>query len=167
MLCSASTGTGSAARCRPRSAGSARLRSADPRDKLAIDPGFLTAQRDTQTLLDGIALVREILAHPAVAPEITAELEPGPDTFSPERIKAELPRRACTVYHPVGTCRMGSDERAVVDPELRVRGVAGLRVADASIMPRITGGNTNAPTIMIGELASDLIRGRRLGALEV
>ncbi len=85
------------------------------------------------------------------------ELHPGPSFTDRAALAREVPNRATTVYHPVGTCRMGSDERAVVDPRLRVRGVEGLRVADASIMPSITGGNTNAPALMIGERAAELI----------
>jgi choline dehydrogenase len=94
-----------------------------------------------------------------VAAEITSELEPGP-AYTAEKLVNEVRQRAATVYHPVGTCRMGSDDRAVVGPDLKVRGIEGLRVADASIMPRVTGGNTNAPSIMIGERAVDLILGR-------
>jgi choline dehydrogenase-like flavoprotein len=85
------------------------------------------------------------------------EINLGPEFADEKAIREELPNRIHTVYHPVGSCRMGSDERAVVDPQLRVRGIEGLRVADASIMPTVTGGNTNAPAIMIGEKAADLI----------
>ena len=90
---------------------------------------------------------------------ITEELAPGTDRKSDEELSAEVKLRASTVYHPVGTCRMGVDELAVADPQLRVRGIAGLRVADASIMPSITGGNTNGPSMMIGERAAALIAG--------
>ncbi|TNE84849.1 MAG: choline dehydrogenase [Deltaproteobacteria bacterium] len=141
----------------PKSRGELKLLSLDPADKLHIDPHYLEHPDDAKTLLDGIAMTRAIMAHPAIAGEVASELEPGIDG---EALKKELPNRVATVYHPVGTCRMGSDERAVVDPQLRVRGIEGLRVADASIMPSVTGGNTNAPCIMIGEKAADLIRGR-------
>ena len=114
-------------------------------------------ERDARLLMDGIALAREIMASPPMAGEVTGELEPGMDFRDVDALRRELPNRVATVYHPVGTCRMGSDERAVVDPRLRVRGVSNLRVADAAIIPSITGGNTNAPCIMIGEKAADLI----------
>jgi choline dehydrogenase len=91
-----------------------------------------------------------------VAPDVV-ELHPGPSFADRAALAREVPNRATTVYHPVGSCRMGSDERAVVDPELRVRGIEGLRVADASIMPSITGGNTNAPAMMIGERCAALM----------
>jgi choline dehydrogenase len=142
----------------PESRGEVRLRSADPGDAPVIDPHFLEARADREVLLRGIQITREVMAHGAIAGELTGELEPGPEFKDLQALTRELPNRVSTVYHPVGTCRMGSDERAVVDPELRVRGVEGLRVADASIMPSITGGNTNAPCIMIGERAADLLR---------
>ena len=143
----------------PKSRGTITMTSKDPTVAPVIDPGYLTDPADTQLLLDGIALCREIMAHASIAPELKLELHPGQDFFDPGAMRRELPNRVATVYHPVGTCRMGSDERAVVDPQLRVRGIEGLRVADASIMPTVTGGNTNAPSIMIGEKAADLIRG--------
>ena len=142
----------------PESRGEVLLRSADPRDTPQIDPHFLEASADVELLVRGVAIAREIMASPAIRSEITAELEPGPAFFDDAALRKELPNRVCTVYHPVGTCRMGVDERAVVDPQLRVRGIEGLRVADASIMPSVTGGNTNAPCIMIGEKAADLVR---------
>src|SRR5262249_32060623 len=126
---------------------------------------FLAEPEDRRHLLEGIAMVRAIMASPRLAGVVTGELHPGPAFASDEAIAAELPRRIHTVYHPVGTCRMGVDERAVVDPELRVRGLDGLRVADASIIPSITGGNTNAPCMMIGEMCADLVRGRAGGAV--
>lgn len=142
----------------PKSRGSFRLTSADPHAKPFIDPGYLTEAVDTDLLLQGVEITRAILAHPAFKAEIKAELEPGPD-FSADKLRAEVKWRASTVYHPVGTCRMGSDERAVVTPDLRVKGIEGLRVADASIFPSLTGGNTNIPSIMVGERAAELIRG--------
>lgn len=144
----------------PESRGEVRLRSADPADAPFVDPHFLEEPADTETLMRGIELVREIMASGPIARECTGELEPGPSFRDRAALARELPNRVSTVYHPVGTCQMGVDGRAVVDPSLRVRGIEGLRVADASIMPSIPGGNTNAPCIMIGEKAADLIRGR-------
>ncbi|MFI0480298.1 GMC family oxidoreductase [Actinomadura sp. 9N215] len=143
----------------PKSRGTLRLASADPSDAPVIDPGYLTDPDDARLLLDGIDLVRAVMADKIIARDVKAELSPGPAFPDRAALAGELPNRATTVYHPVGTCRMGADERAVVDPELRVRGVEGLRVADASIMPSITGGNTNAPSMMIGEHAAKLILG--------
>ena len=105
-------------------------------------------------------MLREIAATEPLASVRGRQLVPAEEVETDDEIEAFLRRETELLYHPVGTCRMGSDETAVVDPELRVRGVEGLRVADASVMPVITGGNTNAPTMMIGEKAADLIRGR-------
>ncbi len=142
----------------PESRGELTLRSLDPEVAPIIDPRFLEAQADVDRLMEGILLTREIVAHARMAAEIPREMHPGPAFPDEAALRRELPNRATTVYHPVGTCRMGSDERAVVDPSCRVLGIEGLRVADASIMPSIVGGNTNAPSIMIGEKAADLIR---------
>lgn len=140
----------------PESRGSVRLASTDPFTAPLIDPNYLAEPQDLETLVAGMELVRETLAHPAIAGEIGREVLPGSDRSGADL--AEFVRRnASGVYHPVGTCRMGTDERSVVDPTLRVRGVAGLRVADASIMPSIVGGNTNAAAMMIGERAAELI----------
>ena len=141
----------------PKSRGTLRLASADPATAPLIDPGYLTDPDDTRLLLDGIDLVREVMASKAIAGDVELELSPGPAFPDRAALAKELPNRATTVYHPVGTCRMGADERAVVDPALKVRGVDGLRVADAAIMPSITGGNTNAPAMMIAEHAAPLI----------
>lgn len=142
----------------PESRGELRLRSTDPDEAPHIDPNYLAEPRDVQTLIEGVGLTREIMADPAIAGEVTGELHPAEDAATEAQLRQELPHRICTVYHPVGTCRMGVDERAVVGPDLRVRGIDGLWVADASIFPTITGGNTNAPCLMIGERAADLIR---------
>lgn len=144
----------------PKSRGEVRLASADPTDAPLIDPAYLSDPADTELLVEGIRLIREVMANPLVAGGVDGEFSPGPDFFDDAALRRELPNRIHSVYHPVGSCRMGVDERAVVDPELRVRGIDGLRVADASIMPSITGGNTNAPCYMIGERASDFILGR-------
>ncbi|TAM90358.1 MAG: FAD-dependent oxidoreductase [Jatrophihabitans sp.] len=141
----------------PESRGTVRLASADPLAAPLIDPGYLSAPGDSEVLLDGMELIRETMASAGIAGEVRGELSPGPAYANRAALARELPNRATTVYHPVGTCRMGSDLRAVVDPSLRVRGVEGLRVADASIMPTITGGNTNAPSMMIGEHAAALM----------
>ncbi|HEY6795030.1 MAG TPA: GMC family oxidoreductase N-terminal domain-containing protein [Kineosporiaceae bacterium] len=141
----------------PRSRGTLRLASADPTAPPVIDPGYLREPDDARVLLDGMEIIREAFGSGLVAPDVV-ELHPGPDLRTRADLARELPQRATTVYHPVGTCRMGSDERAVVDPRLRVRGIEGLRVADAAIMPSITGGNTNAPALMIGEHAAAIIR---------
>jgi choline dehydrogenase len=140
----------------PKSRGSLRLASADPRAHPLIDPGYLREPDDTVVLLDGMEMVREAMSSSLVASDVV-ELHPGAAIGDRAALARELPNRATTVYHPVGTCRMGSDERAVVDPELRVRGIDGLRVADTAIMPSITGGNTNAPAMMIGEHCAALL----------
>lgn len=141
----------------PKSRGDIRLASADPTAAPLIDPAYLSDPADTEVLMEGIKLIREVMAAKAIAGDVTGELSPGPDLADDAAMRRELPNRIHTVYHPVGTCRMGSDDRAVVDPHLRVRGVEGLRVADASIMPTITGGNTNAPAMMIGERCAELM----------
>jgi len=150
---------------RPRSRGTLRLASRDARDAPLIDPQFLSAEEDLETLVRGFKLVRRIFAQPAFAPfdggNPARELYYG-DVRTDDEIRAAIRAHADTIYHPVGTCRMGSDERAVVDPQLRVRGIEGLRVIDASIMPTLVSGNTNAPVVMIAERASDLIRKRAL-----
>ncbi len=143
----------------PRSRGTLRLASADPAAAPVIDPAYLSDPGDATLLLDGMDLVREVMANKLIANRVSAELSPGPDYPDRAALAKELPNRATSVYHAVGTCRMGADERAVVDPALRVRGTEGLRVADASIMPSIVGGNTNAPAMMIGEHCAGLILG--------
>ena len=130
------------------------MRSADPADALDIDPRNLTADADVDALVACVELCREIgAAEPLAAGWGARELHPGPSRDLREFVRAS----ALSYAHPVGTCRMGTGDDAVVDPELRVRGVERLRVADASIMPVIPSGNTAAPTVMIGEKASDLV----------
>jgi choline dehydrogenase-like flavoprotein len=141
----------------PKSRGTLRLASADPAASPVIDPGYLTDPDDTRLLLDGMELTRAVMASKIIADQVSLELSPGPGYPDRAALARELPNRATSVYHAVGTCRMGTDEHAVVDPALRVRGIDGLRVADASVMPGITGGNTNAPAMMIGEHAASLI----------
>jgi len=141
----------------PKSRGTLRLASADPAAAPVIDPGYLTEPDDGRVLLDGMELIRETMSSKLIAGDVTLELSPGQDYPDRAALARELPNRATSVYHAVGTCRMGMDERAVVDPALRVLGIDGLRVADASIMPAITGGNTNAPAMMIGEHCASLM----------
>jgi len=141
---------------RPRSRGRVGLRSADPLAAPLIDPNFLGEDEDLEVLLRGAKAVREIMQAEALSGWRGGELhEPGDG--SDDALRAAIRRRADTVYHPVGSCRMGADDGAVVDERLRVRGLRGLRVADASIMPSVVGGNTNAPAIMIGERAAAMI----------
>lgn len=151
---------------RPESRGRLTLASADPAAAPVIDFNFLTAPADRQSLVEGIRLARRILAAPAFEPWRGQELHPGPSARSDEEILAKAKECLGLVYHPVGTCRMGSDDMAVVDASLKVHGVEGLRVVDASVMPTLISGNTNAPTIMIAEKASDLILGRDAPARE-
>jgi choline dehydrogenase-like flavoprotein len=141
----------------PKSRGTLRLASADPQAAPVIDPGYLNEPEDRTLLLEGIELIRATMASKLIADQVSLELNPGPDFRDRAALAKELPNRATSVYHAVGTCRMGTDEQAVVDPALKVRGIEGLRVADTSIMPAITGGNTNAPAMMIGEHAARLI----------
>ena len=144
----------------PRSRGRLELSSADPGAKPRIVTNSLAEREDIDALVAGMKLGREIAASEPLRSTVRRELFPGDGVRSDEDLEADVRQRLELLYHPVGTCRMGADERAVVDPELRVRGVEGLRVVDASIMPLIPGGNTNAPTMMIAERAADLIRGR-------
>jgi len=143
---------------RPDSRGTIMAASADPFAKPLIKPNYLSDPNDQRVLNAGIKLTRDIFSKQPLAQHSVAELIPGPDATSDEAL-AEYCRNYCTtIYHPVGTCRMGQGPAAVVDDRLRVHGIGGLRVADASIMPTLTTGNTNAPTIMIGEKAAVMIR---------
>ena len=146
---------------RPKSRGTVRLRSADPAAPIRFDGGFLDDPADVETLKRGVALARRILRAPALQRVIESEILPSAaDEIDDAALEAHVRAIAKTVYHPVGTCRMGGDAGAVVDPLLRVRTLDRLRVADASIMPAITSGNTNAPAIMIGERCADFVLGR-------
>jgi choline dehydrogenase len=144
----------------PRSRGRVTLRTASATDKPRILTNTLAEPEDVAAMVAGMRLAREIVASEPLRSVFRKELFPGAAFSGDEDLEADLRRRVELLYHPVGTCRMGTDERSVVDERLRVRGTEGLRVADASIMPLITGGNTNAPVIMIGERAADLVRGR-------
>jgi choline dehydrogenase-like flavoprotein len=144
---------------RPRSRGTVRLAGSDPRAAPLIDPNYWADPYDRQMSIEGFKIAREIMRQKALRPFVLAERLPGPDKVSDADLIEFGCQNAKTDHHPVGTCRMGHDDLAVVTPDLRVRGVAALRVCDASIMPKIVSSNTNAPTIMIGEKASDLVRG--------
>ncbi|MDX2484849.1 MAG: choline dehydrogenase [Pseudodonghicola sp.] len=143
---------------RPHSRGRVTLASDDPLAAPAIDPQFLSDPRDLQTTIKGAKMARAILQAPAMAPYQEKELFGIRDGMSDAQWESHIRARADTIYHPVGTCKMGVDDMAVVDPQLRLRGMQGLRVVDASVMPTLIGGNTNAPTIMIAEKAADMIR---------
>ncbi len=151
---------------RPRSRGSVTLRDADPATPPHIDPNFWAEPYDFEMSLRGFELAREIMSQPAFRQYVRREHLPGPQAKTRDDIAAHARRFGKTDYHPVGTCKMGVDELAVVDPSLRVHGLAGLRVADSSVMPRLVSSNTNAASIMIGEKASDLVKGNRALAPE-
>jgi choline dehydrogenase len=147
---------------RPESRGRVGLRSADPLDDPAIFPNYLAAEEDRRALRAGIAMARALADQPALRAIVGDEVEPGAGVATEADIDAWIRRSAETIYHPVGTCRMGvaDDAMAVVDTHLQVVGLTGLRVVDASVMPTLVGGNTNAPTIMIAEKAADMILGK-------
>jgi 4-pyridoxate dehydrogenase len=147
---------------RPESRGEITLASADPKSPPRIRQNFLATEGDRRTMRDGLKLVRRIVGAPPVKDFVVRELAPGANIESDDDLDAYIRATAATAHHPLGTCKMGpaADRLAVVDPELRVNGVAGLRVVDASVMPDLVGGNINAPVIMIAEKAADLIRGR-------
>jgi choline dehydrogenase-like flavoprotein len=142
----------------PKSRGTITLRSADPAAKPRILTNSLAEPEDVAALVAGVKLAREWAATEPLVSGLGRELFPGPGAATDDDLEADVRRRVDLLYHPVGTCRMGADEGAVVDPQLRVRGIEGLRVVDASVMPVIPGGNTNAPTIMVAERAADLIK---------
>ena len=146
----------------PESRGEIELASADPRAPVKIRQNFLATEGDRRTIREGLKLVRRICATPPLSDFAVGELAPGSGVESDEALDAYVRATAATAHHPLGTCKMGraTDPTAVVDPELRVLGVEGLRVVDASVMPDMVGGNINAVVIMIAEKAADLIRGR-------
>ena len=144
---------------RPESRGYLRLRSADPRTHPIIQPNLLDAEEDRRCMRDGVRVTREILRQPAFDEFRGKEIQPGDDCISDADIDAFVRAKAETAYHPSSTCKMGTDLQAVVNPQLQVQGVSGLRVVDASVMPTIVTGNLNAPTIMIAEKAADMILG--------
>lgn len=145
---------------RPESRGHSHIQSNNPDVMPAIDPAFLAEDEDLRVNIDAVKFGRQILSQPAIARLTAAELVPGPEINSDEEISNYVRHAGNSMYHGCGTCKMGSDDMAVVDPELKVHGIENLFVADASIMPRITSGNTNAPTIMIAEKASEMLLAR-------
>ncbi|MFD3265370.1 GMC family oxidoreductase [Phenylobacterium ferrooxidans] len=145
---------------RPESRGTIHIKSADPTVYPAIAPNYLSDPLDQEVAVAGLKWGRKIAAQPALAPYIDHEMLPGPDFSNDEALLGYARMAGSTIYHPVGTCQMGSGPMAVVDAQLRVRGVEGLRVVDASVMPRLVSGNTNAPTIMIAEKAADMMLGK-------
>ena len=142
---------------RPESKGHIHITAADPRRAPAINFNFLSSPVDAELTVRAIRIARSIMTAPAMAPLGVSEIAPGSQAETDDEILDWVRRSAETTYHPVGTCKMGSDAMAVVDSRLRVHGIQGLRVADASIMPTLTSGNTNAPSIMIGEKAADMV----------
>ena len=150
--------TSSVCQLRPESRGHVRIASPDPRTHPAILANYLATETDRQTMIDGVRISRRIAAASPLAQIVKRELEPGAGLETDDAILGWIRERATTIYPPAGTCRMGDDDMAVVDDRLRVRGIEGLRVADASIMPTIVSGNTNAPAIMIGEKVAAMVR---------
>jgi len=143
---------------RPKSRGYIGLKSSDPFADPLIQPNYLSHDDDIAELLAGLKLGRRIMNTPLMKEAAGGtEVDPGPNTTSDAQLVEYIRNNAETIYHPVGTCKMGNDDQAVVDDRLRVHGIANLRVADASIMPRVIGGNTNAPSMVIGEKAARMI----------
>jgi choline dehydrogenase len=149
--------TASVCQLRPESRGSLRIRSADPAAPPEIRINYLASEVDRTTNVEGLKILRKILRAPALSPYVVEEVDPGAKVASDEALLAYCRARGSTIYHPTSTCRMGNDPLAVVDQSLRVRGIDGLRVVDASVMPDLVSGNTNAPIIMIAEKASEMI----------
>jgi choline dehydrogenase len=144
--------------CQPRARGRLRLLSADPAIPLDAQLQLLGDEDDLHKLVAGLRLIRRIYAAPALRSLVIAEQLPGADCHSDAQLEDYCRDSSASQFHPAGTCRMGNDADAVTDPALRVRGVAGLRIADASVMPALTSANTNAPVMMIAEKAADLLR---------
>ena len=143
---------------RPESRGYLTLRSPDPFTPPLIQPNYLACAADIEVLVQGILIARRLARTQAFASVLGEEIQPGSAVQSTAELRAYIRSHASTVYHPVGTCKMGGDPLAVVDARLRVHGVEGLRIADASIMPSIVNGNTNAPAMMIGEKLAELVQ---------
>lgn len=143
--------------CRPESRGRLHIRSTNPNDDPIIFPEYLSVESDTKLLIEGFKIVRRVMSMPSMAEQIAEEVTPGADVTGDEALENFVRDRCSTVFHPTSTCKMGVDEKSVVDPELRVIGIENLRVADASVCPTVVSANTNAVTIAIGEKAADLI----------
>ena len=146
---------------RPESRGEVTLATADPFDAPHIDPNYLATEEDRRALREGFKMARTIVAQAAMDAYRGAEFKPGAAVQSDDEIDIYIKATAETIYHPVGTCRMGADKASVVDKDCKVRGIKNLRVVDASVMPNLIGGNTNAPTMMIAEKVSDHVRGKK------
>ena len=151
---------------RATSVGWVRIKSNDPRQHPEIQPNYLSTERDRREMRDAVKLTREIFAQKGFDPYRGPEIQPGPEVRTDSEIDSFIRAKADSAYHPCGTCKMGEDEKAVVDSKARVHGVENLRVIDASIMPSVVSGNLNAPTIMIGEKCADLIRGQKLDKIK-
>ena len=149
--------TPSVCNLRPSSRGHVRIKSADPAAAPAITLNYLSTEEDRQVAVAGLRFTRRIMAAPALAPFAPQEWKPGAELTTDEALSQAAAALGTTIFHPVGTCKMGRDPLAVVDDRLRVHGIEGLRVIDASIMPRITSGNTNAPTVMIAEKGAEFM----------
>ena len=149
--------TASVCNVRPESRGTVQIKSPDPFAPPAIQPNYLSTPGDRKVAADALRLTRQIVAQPALARFNPQEYRPGAHLTSDDELANAAGEIGTTIFHPVGTCKMGSDTDAVVDDRLRVHGLVGLRVVDASVMPTITSGNTNSPAIMIAEKASDMI----------
>jgi choline dehydrogenase len=149
--------TMSVCQLRPESRGTLAIKSRDPKEPAAMQPNYLSAEIDRRTAVAGMKVARALAAAPAMRPYVLEEYKPGPATRTDEELLEFARNNGATIFHPVGTCKMGSDALAVVDERLRVHGVAGLRVVDCSIMPTLTSGNTNLPVIMIAEKAAVMI----------
>jgi choline dehydrogenase len=154
--------TASVCNLRPESRGTIRLRSSDPYDSPAIRPNYLSAERDKQVAAQSVRFTRDIVNQPALAKYNPQEFKPGLELETQEDLVKAAGDISSTIFHPIGTCKMGDDPMAVVDGQLRVHGLRSLRVVDASVMPSITSGNTNSPTLMIAEKASEMIKADRL-----
>ena len=146
---------------RPGSRGTVRLRSPDPAAKPVVDPNYLSHPDDLKTSVEGVKISREIFSQPSLQKHLRKIHFPDASVQTQADYEAYARQNGRTSYHPTGTCKMGTDEMSVVDPQLRVHGIDGLRICDSSIMPSLIGSNTNAPTIMIGEKAADMIRGNK------
>ena len=151
-----------ACQLRPESRGTVMLKSADPFDHLAIDPNYLATEEDRRAMREAVKMVRDVIGQASLKPYAAGEIMPGAGIVSDDDIDAFIREKGETIYHPVGTVAMGANASSPVDGDLKVRGIEGLRVVDASVMPTLIGGNTNAPTIMVAEKAADLILGARL-----
>jgi len=149
--------TGGMWQMRPLSRGYVEAKSADPHVAPAINPRYLSEDTDRRAAIGGLRMARRLLHAPALAPYFVGEILPGAGVVGDDELLDYARQYGSTVFHATCTCKMGSDAMAVVDAQLRVHGIEGLRVADASIMPTLTSGNTNAPSIMIGEKAADMV----------